>query len=161
MNPADDPESGDAGHAAAPGQPSPLGDVLAAGIALVAAVRRIALALTALLAAEVRVWRASVALVFIVSVALIAVAVSLWACVVAFIGWALVLATHSLGAALGVLVVVHALLVWALWWLLVRAVRNAGAPALRGELHALGGDLRRHVERFRRAAPASDRDAAP
>lgn len=152
MNPADAQDAEGAAGAAAPAAG------LAAGRDLITALRRIGLALTALLAAEARVWRASVALVFIASVALVAVAVSLWACVVALIGWALLLATHSVGMALGALIVAHALLVLVLWRVLLRAVRNAGAPALRGELRALGGDLRRHIERFEGAAAKTDGD---
>ncbi|TAN02290.1 MAG: hypothetical protein EPN40_01440, partial [Rhodanobacteraceae bacterium] len=61
----------------------PFGAVLTAGAGLFGALRRVATALAALLAAEARVLRASVAVVFLASVALVAFSVSLWACVVA------------------------------------------------------------------------------
>ena len=129
------------------------GTVLAAGVGLFDALRRTLTALAALLAAEARVLRASVAMVFLGSIALVAFAVSLWACVVALLGWALAMATHSVGVALAILVVVHVVLVVALWLAIKRAIRNAGFPGTRSELRALGDELRGHVERFQRAAP--------
>ncbi|MBS0381647.1 MAG: hypothetical protein JSR56_04360, partial [Proteobacteria bacterium] len=96
------------------------GAVLEAGAGLFAALRRVAISLAALLVAEAQVLRASIALVFLASVALVAFAVSLWACVVALIGWALTLATHSIGIALAVLVVLHLVLVVAIWFAIRR-----------------------------------------
>jgi hypothetical protein len=139
-------------------RPLPWGEVLAAGVDVVAALKRTAVALAMLLVAEARVARASVALVFIGGVALIACAVSLWACVVVFIGWGLWLATHSFGAALGILVLLHLLLMVALWLLLKHVLRQAALPALRDELRMVGGELRKHVERLQRATPPSERE---
>lgn len=131
-----------------------LGAVLDAGVGLFTSLRRVAVSLLVLCAAEARVLRASIALVFLASVALVAFAVSLWACVVALLGWALTLATHSIGIALAVLVALHLVLVAAIWLVIRRAVRRAGFPLLRGELRALRGELRGHVQRFQHAAAA-------
>lgn len=142
-----------------------LGAALAAGLGLFATLRKIAAAVAALLAAEARVLRASVALTFLAGVALIAFAVSLWACVVALIGWGLAVATGSLGAALGILVVLHVILVVAIWFWIKRTIRRASFPMARAELRALGRELRRDVSRFQHAQaspPApSGPDAAP
>lgn len=129
------------------------GAVLDAGAGLFASLRRVATSLAALLLADARVLRASIALVFLASVALVAFAVSLWICVVALIGWALTLATHSVGSALAVLVVLHLILVVAIWRAIQRALRQASFPATRQELRALRGELRGHVGRFQHAAP--------
>jgi hypothetical protein len=147
------------GRDAAPAdRPLPWGEVLAAGVGLVAALKRTAVALAALLVAEVRVARASIALAFLGGVALIACAVSLWVCVVVFIGWGLWFATHSFGVALGILVLLHLLLVVALWLLLKRVLRQTTLPLLRDELRTTGDALRQHVERLQRATPPSGRE---
>jgi hypothetical protein len=149
----------DGAYDAAPrDQPLPWGEVLAAGVGLVAALKRTTTALAALLVAEARVTRASIALAFLGGVALIACAVSLWVCVVVLVGWGLSLATHSFGAALGILVLLHLLLVVALWLLLKRVLRQAALPVLRKELRAVGGELRQHVERLHRATPRSGQE---
>ena len=140
---------------------APLGNVLAAGVGLFDALRRMATALAALLAAEARVLRASVAMVFLGSVALVAFSVSLWACVVALIGWALTMATHSIGVALVILVVLHLVLVVAIWFAIKRAIHHASFPATRTELRALGDELRGHVERFQHASQPTDREPSP
>ncbi|HEX5959841.1 MAG TPA: hypothetical protein VFY97_01170 [Rhodanobacteraceae bacterium] len=137
------------------------GAVFAAGAGLLGAVRRVATALAALLAAEARVLRASVAVVFLGGVALVAFSVSLWACAIALLGWALVIATGSFGIALAILVALHLVLVTGLWFAIKRAIHNASFPATRTELRTLGGELRGHVERFQRAVPPSDREAPP
>lgn len=161
-NAAEQPAAGaraDGGRVAAPNdQPLPWGEVLAAGVGLVAALRRTAIALTTLLVAEARVARASVAVAFLGGVALIACAVSLWACVVVLVGWGLWLVTHSFGAALGILVLLHLLLVVTLWWLLKRVLRQAALPALRDELRMVGGELRQHVKRLQRATPPAGQE---
>lgn len=131
-----------------------LGAALAAGVGLIASLRRIATAVAALLAAEARVLRASVALVFMAGVALIALAVSLWACVVALVGWGIAVASGSPALALGSLVVLHVLLLVAIWLWIKRAIHRASFPAARAELHALGRELRRDVARFQHAQPA-------
>jgi len=147
----------DAGAEAAPAP----GAVFTSGADLVQALRRIATALAALLASEVRVLRASAAVVFLGSVALVAFAVSLWACAVALIGWAFVKATGSVGIALGLLVVMHLILVTGLWFAIGRAIHQASFPATRTELRALGNELRGHVERFQHASAPQDREKAP
>jgi hypothetical protein len=147
--------------AARDGGAAPIGAVLAAGVGLFDAMRRTLTALAALLAAEARVLRASVAMVFLGSIALVAFAVSLWACVVALIGWALTLATHSPGIALAILVVVHLALMAVLWLAIKRAIRSASFPGTRSELRALGRELRGHVERFQRATPPDPPDPSP
>jgi uncharacterized membrane protein YqjE len=129
------------------------GAVFTAGADLLQALRRVATALTALIVSELRVLRASVAVVFLGSVALVAFSVSLWACVVALIGWAFMKATGSVGIALGLLVVLHLILVTVIWAAIKRAIRHASFPATRIELHALGNELRGHVERFQHASP--------
>ncbi len=149
----------------APEQPTtpPFEEVFAAGAGLFAAVRRVATALAALVVAEARVLRASVAMVFLGSVALVAFTVSLWACVVALIGWALTLATGSIGIALALLVLLHLLLLVAVWLTIKRTIHQASFPDTRTELRALGGELRRHVRRFQQASPppASDKEPPP
>jgi hypothetical protein len=138
-----------------------LGAVLAAGAGLLASLRRVAATLLALLAAEARVLRASVAMVFIASVALVAFAVSLWACVVALVGWALVVATHSIGIALAILVALHLILVAALWYVIRRAIQHASFPQARAEFSALRHALQRDVARFQHASSPPDREAPP
>lgn len=135
--------------------------VFSAGADMVQALRRVATALAALLASEVRVLRASVAVVFLGSVALVAFSVSLWACAVALIGWAFMKATGSVGIALGLLVVLHLILVTVLWLAIKRAIRHASFPATRTELRALGNELRGHVARFQHASAAQDREKTP
>lgn len=139
----------------------PLSAVFGAGADMLQALRRIATALAALLASEVRVLRASVAVVFLGSVALVAFSVSLWACAVALIGWAFVMATGSVGIALGLLVVLHLILVTGIWLAIRRAIRQATFPATRNELRALGNELRGHVARFQHASAAQQRDKTP
>jgi hypothetical protein len=137
------------------------GAVFAAGADLVQSLRRIATALAALFASEARLLRASIAMVFLGSVALVAFSVSLWACAVALIGWAFVKATGSVGIALGLLVLMHLILVTAIWFAIKRAIHHASFPATRTELRALGDELRGHVERFQHASPPRDTEAAP
>lgn len=153
-------EEAPAGPAAAAARPGP-GAVFGAGADLLQALRRVATALAALLASEVRVLRASVAVVFLGSVALVAFSVSLWACAVALIGWAFVMATGSVGIALGLLVVLHLILVTGLWLGIRRAIRQASFPATRHELRALGDELRGHVARFQHASAAQQQEKAP
>ena len=155
-DPATHPDAAARDEAAAP-----FGAVFAAGAGLFDALRRMATALAALFAAEARVLHASVATVFLGSVALVAFAVSLWACVVALIGWVLVVATHSVGIALAILVVLHLILVVTIWFVIKRAIHHASFPGTRTELRALGDELRGHVERFRHASPPADRGPSP
>lgn len=135
-------------------------NVLGAGAELLQALRRVAVALLALLVSEARVLRASVALVFLGSVALVAFSVSLWGCAVALIGWGLAVATGSVGIALALLVLLHLMLVVAIWFAIKRAIRRASFPGTRTELRALGGELRTHVERFQRASTVQDTDGS-
>lgn len=136
--------------------------VFRAGAGLAEALRDSLTALVALATAEARLLRASVALVLIGAVALVAFAVSLWACVVALIGWALMVATGSVGIALGILVALHLGLVVGIWFAIRRAVHHASFPGTRDELQVLGRELRQHVQHFQRApAPSSDPAAEP
>ena len=132
-----------------------LASVLGTGAQLLAACRRVGTALLALVAAEARLTRASVALVLLGSVAFIALAVSLWACVVALLGWALLRATGSMGIALGVLVAMQLVACVLLALGLRRSVRRASFPGTRAELRALGQQLGRDAERFQRAPAAA------
>lgn len=128
--------------------------VLDAGAGLFASLRRVAGAMVALLAAEAQVLRASVALVFLASIALVAFSVSLWACVVALIGWALTVVTHSVGISLAILVALHLILVVVIWFAIKRAIHHASFPQSRAELSALRRTLRRDVARFQHASAA-------
>lgn len=82
--------------------------------------------------------RAGIPLFFIAAVALVAFSVSLWVCLVALIGWALMYGTHSLGLALGLLVVIHAILIIGVWSVIKYALRQATFPQARAELRMLG-----------------------
>lgn len=117
-------------------------------------------ALAQLLLAESRVARHGVPLFFIGTIALIALAVSLWTCSVALIGWALAKATHSIGIALGLLVLGHIALIAGLWLALKRGVRQASFPQSRAELRALGRQL---AQDFGSAAerPAASTETPP
>lgn len=138
------------------------GAVLAAGVRLLMALRRLGISLAVLLVAEARVFKASIAMVFIASVALVAFAVSLWFCVVALVGWGLTLATGSIGIALAILVVLHLILVGGLWLLIKRAIHHASFPRVRGEFAASGRSLRRDLARFQQAStPTSGEESAP
>lgn len=128
------------------------GAVLAAGVGLFASLKRTAAALLALLTAEAQVFGASVALIFLASVALVACAVALWVCVVALIGWALAVATHSVGIALAILVGLHVLLVAGIWFAIRRAILQITFPRTRAELSALRHSLRNDVARFQHAS---------
>lgn len=131
--------------------------VFRAGAGLVRALQASLAAVAALAVAEARLLRASVGLVLIAGIALVAFSVSLWACVVALIGWALVVAAGSVGIALGILVLLHVALVVGLWFAIKRAVHGASFPGTRGELQVLGRELREHVVRFQ-SPPAAPRD---
>jgi hypothetical protein len=128
---------------------------------LFSSLRRVVTTLSALLVAEARLLRASVALVFLASIALVAFSVSLWACVVALIGWAVAVAAHSLGIALASLVVLHLILVGAIWLVIKRAIHHASFPLTRAEFSALRHALRRDVARFQHASSPADREASP
>ncbi len=131
------------------------GAVLGAGAALIASLQRTAAALLALLTAEAQVFGASIGLIIIASVALVAFAVALWVCVVALTGWALAVATHSVGIALAILVGMHLLLVAGIWVTMRRALLQATFPRTRAEFSALQHGLRQDFARFRRASPPS------
>ncbi|MGH8126364.1 MAG: hypothetical protein ACREPK_11030 [Rhodanobacteraceae bacterium] len=140
------------------------GAAVAAGVGLFASSRRVLATLLALFTAEARVLGASLTPVLIACIALIAFSVALWVCVVALIGWALALATHSVGAALAILVAIHLILVTTVWFSMRRAIFQVTFPHTRAELSALRRSMRRDAEKFRgvgasSAAPA--RDAPP
>jgi hypothetical protein len=130
-----------------------LGATFAAGADLFAALRRVAVAVKALLLAEARLLRASVGVLFLSGVALVAFAVSLWVCTLALIGWALTVATGSVGVALAILVVLQLILIVALWYWIKRVVHQASFPATRAELRTLGRTMQADVARFQTARP--------
>lgn len=134
------------------GQNPPLAEQLhalyAAGSGLVLALRRFFITLKDLLRAEGRVLWTGIPLLFIGFVSLIALAVSLWGCTVALIGWALMVATNSLGLALGLLVAGHVVLILGLWFLLKRGVYQASFPQARAELRAMRAQFTEDIDRF-------------
>jgi len=136
------------------------GTVLNAGAALFTSLQRTASALLALLKAEAQVFGASISLIVLSGVALVAFAVALWVCVVALIGWALAVATHSVGIALGILVVMHLLLVAGIWMAIRRAIFQATFPRTRAEYSALQHGLRQDFARFQRASSVPEQDSA-
>lgn len=126
-----------------------------------ATARELAIALAALLTAEARWFKANLVLAFLAGIALVAFAVSLWACAVALIGWALKVATGSTGIALGLLVVLHLILIAASWWSIKRGIRDASFPKTRGELAALRGVLRSGAATPPPPARSGVRDGGP
>ena len=136
---------------AAAGGPS----LFAAGERLFGATRHLVLAVASLAAAEARLAKGHLGVMFLASVGLIAFAVSLWASLVALIGWAFWVATGSTGIALGLLVVLHLILIAGCWLALKRGVRDASFPKTRGELVVLGRSL------WRSAAASGTSAAAP
>ena len=155
------PESAESDAQRAAAQAS-AGAVLGAGATLFTSLQRTAAALLALLTAEAQVFGASIGLIFLSSVALVAFAVALWVCIVALIGWALAVVTHSIGIALAILVGMHLLLVVGIWMAIRRAILQATVPRTRAEFAALQYGLRRDFARFRRASsPSSEKETAP
>jgi len=155
------PESAESDAQRAAAQAS-AGAVLGAGATLLTSLQRTAAALLALLTAEAQVFGASIGLIFLSSVALVAFAVALWVCIVALIGWALAVVTHSIGIALAILVGMHLLLVIGIWMAIRRAILQATFPRTRAEFVALQHGLRRDFARFRRASsPPSEKEPAP
>lgn len=156
------PDAPDGASVAGSGDESP--SALASLMALGAALWRLSSALRKLAAAEARVVRAGIPLFFMAATALVAFSVSLWVCLVALIGWALMQATHSLGVALGLLVVIHAGLVFGVWSLIKYAIRQATFPQARAELRMLGGTVLHDLGRIagtREAVRGAPADATP
>ena len=120
----------------------------AAGAGLTLALRRFFVTLRDLLRAEGRVLWTGIPLLFIGFVALIALAVSLWGCTVALIGWALMVATNSLGLALGLLVAGHIVLILGMWFMLKRGVYQVSFPSARAELRAMRTQFTEDIDRF-------------
>lgn len=145
-------ESAGASATAAAAPDVPVGALLTAGVRLLASVRKATASLLALLLAEAQVSKASAALAFLACVALVAFAVTLWMCVIALVGWILAVAMHSVGAALAVLVGIHAVLVGATFFLIRRMVRRASFPHSRAEFSALRRTLRHDLAKFQNAA---------
>jgi hypothetical protein len=155
------PESAESDAQRAAAQAS-AGAVLGAGATLFTSLQRTAAALLALLTAEAQVFGASIGLIFLSSVALVAFAVALWVCIVALIGWALAVVTHSIGIALAILVGMHLLLVIGIWMAIRRAILQATFPRTRAEFAALQHGLRRDFARFRRASSSpSEKEPTP
>lgn len=138
----------------------PVGALLTAGLRLATATRKSASALLALMHAEAHLLRTSTTLVLLGGIALIAFAVSLWACLVALAGWTLTLALHSLGGALAVLVGVHLLLVVATALFIRRVLRQATFPHSREELSALRRSLGHELAQFRQATTPATTEPA-
>jgi hypothetical protein len=132
----------------------------AAAAALTIALKRFFGALGRLLLAESAVVRHGVPLLVIGFIALIAMSVSLWACTVALIFWALRLGTHSSGIALGIIVAGHLLLIVGLWVSIKRGVQQASFPQARAEMRALGRQLAQDFDEFAHHAP-SRKDLQP
>lgn len=154
------PADGESGGS--PAEPSP--STLAAVMALASALRQLFLALRNLAVAEARVMRAGIPLFFMAAVALVAFSVSLWVCLVALIGWALMRGTHSLGLALGLLVVLHAILVFGVWSAIKYSIRQATFPQARAELRMLGRTALHDLGRItgkRDAVRGAPADATP
>lgn len=128
-----------------------------AGGRLFAATQHLAVAVVALLAAEVRLVRQHIGLAFLGGVALIAFAVSLWGCLVALIGWAFRMATGSTGIALLLLVALHLVLIVACWVSIKRVIHQATFPKTRAELAA----LRRGLHRSAAESAGGRHDPAP
>lgn len=145
------PPPGGAQGAPGPGPQSP--STLAALVALAAALGQLFAALRKLAAAEARMLQAGIPLFFMAATALVAFSVSLWVCLVALIGWALMRGTHSLGLALGLLVVLHAILVIGVWSVIKYSIHQATFPQARRELHRLGRTMLHDLNRFTGAAP--------
>src|SRR5690348_18435358 len=145
------PESAESDAQRAAAQAS-AGAVLGAGATLFTSLQRMAAALLALLTAEAQVFGASIGLIFLSSVALVAFAVALWVCIVALIGWALAVVTHSIGIALAILVILHLLLVTGIWFAIRRAILQVTFPRTRAELAELRHTMQRDVARFQHAS---------
>ncbi|MEO6967705.1 MAG: hypothetical protein ABI132_04505 [Rhodanobacteraceae bacterium] len=141
----------------APGFGAQFEALFAAASGLVGALGRFFAAFGALLGAEARVLRAGVPLFFIGAISLIALAVSLWACVVALIAWALVVATHSIGIALGIIVVAHLLLLVGIWFAIRNGVKQASFPQARAEWRALRHQMTDDLKGF--TGPRADKPA--
>lgn len=141
----------------APGVDAGRTSLPAAGGRVFAASWRVAVAVVALLAAEARLFKQHVGLAFLGGVALIALAVALWGCVVALIGWAFRVATGSTGIALALLVALHLVLIAACWLSIKRGIHQATFPKTRAELAALHRGLRHSTAGSPAAAQASAR----
>lgn len=144
----------------APGVDAGRTSLPAAGGRLFAASWHVAVAVVALLAAEARLFKQHVGLAFLGGVALIALAVALWGCVVALIGWAFRVATGSTGIALALLVALHLILIVASWFSIKGGIHQASFPETRAELAALRRGLRRSAGGSRTSAAASGNDSA-
>lgn len=105
--------------------------------ALAVAVRGFAAALLGLARSEVRLARASWPLVFATTIVLVGLSLSLWASLIALVGWAFFVLTGSVGWALAALVGLHVVLLVATRWVLRRGVHNMSMPATREELASL------------------------
>lgn len=130
---------------------------LKAGIGPVVALWHLLAALRKLAAAEGRMLVAGIPLLLGAATALIAFAVTLWLCLVALIGWALLQGTHSLGLALGLLVVINVILAGCAGTAVLFALNQATFPRARAELRSIGRSLVRDLRAVNRAAPGSDR----
>ena len=104
---------------------------------LARAVHGFLLALAGLARSEWRLARASWSLVFSLTIVLVGISLSLWASLIALIGWGLFVATGSVGWALTALVGVHLVLLLVARLALKRSSRNLTMPETRRELNTL------------------------
>ncbi len=126
------------------GQPPETGGLAADALAVWDATRALAdsvhgfaRALLGLAQSEWRLARASWPLLVAVSIILVGLSLSLWASLIALLGWGLYVATGAVGWALAALVGVHLVLLLLARWLLRRTARNMTMPATRAELQDL------------------------
>jgi hypothetical protein len=127
-----------------------------AAVATPLAAARLVSAFSKLVAAEGRVLVAALPFALISVIALIAVSVSLWVCLVALVGWLFMQVTQSLGIALGLLVVIHIALVVGVWASIKYALRQATFPHARGEVIGLIGSLYQELDRTKRGSAERD-----
>lgn len=113
---------------------------------LLDAVREFAVTLLGLARSELRLARVSWPLVMALLVMLVGLSLSLWISLIALIGWALYVATGSIGWALAALVGVHLLLLVATRLTLKRTARNMTLPATRAEVRGLLERARKRTE---------------
>jgi hypothetical protein len=131
-----------------------------AAIVLAMAAGRLLRALGKLASAEWQVLRLGIPLLVVAVAALGLFAISLWACLMALVVWLLLVATGSLGLALGLLVVIQACLAVFVAIVIKLWIRQLLLPSARAELRQLGRTLLRDAKRASGRASASGRTRA-
>lgn len=99
--------------------------------------RGFVMALLGLARSEWNLAKASLPVVFALTIVLVGLSLSLWASLITLAGWALFLLTDSVGWALAALVGLHVVLLVLGRWLLRRAFKNTTMPTTRSELRGL------------------------